>query len=648
MANSDKQEKTEPSDEHKNNSDVGVEEDEHGIDEAVNEIERTEADDELKLQDAAKPVVMKQGLWERLKNAQANWWSNPRKKWGSVLGIVLVLVAVFAVPFTRDEIVGLLIREKVTVQVVDSKTGTPVSGAQVSLGAEHAETDGDGKAVLYPHAGSRHLQVSKQYYIGTEQSVLVTLSPSSNMFDAKLVALGRQVQVKVINKITTQPVANAEVTIGKASARTNEKGLTTVVLPSSADTQTATVSLNGYNNAAVSIDASGDLAKDTFSITPAGKLYFLSNLSGTIDVVKTNLDGTDRQTVLAGTGSEDPNDTSLLASRDWKYLALLSKRSGNNASVYLIDTTNNDKLTTIDEGNANFTLIGWSNDRLIYLVDRSPTVPAGQAGQEVLKSFDPTTGQTLLLDQTTGATYTFNPGQTSSGFIEQNFGNVYLIGSDVVYVKNWDGQGYSYVSTNPLQIKAYLDGKTAELDSIGADGSNHKTLQTFTPSQQTYSDMAYNSNVISYITVGSQAYEPQAIDLVFTDSNTHGSTTTYYEYEDGKVTTDATPPSDSDATYGTYPTYLLSPSGNSTFWSEPRDGQNTLFTGDDDAESPKQIASLSAYSPYGWYTDNYLLVSQNSSELYIMPVGGDTPLKITDYYKPPINYQGYGGGYGGL
>jgi hypothetical protein len=93
---------------------------------------------------------------------------------------------------------------------------------------------------------------------------------------------------------------------------------------------------------------------------------------------------------------------------------------------------------------------------------------------------------------------------------------------------------------------------------------------------------------------------------------------------------------------------LLSPSSNQTFWTDQRDGKNTLFVGDNDAKNQKTIASLSGYNIYGWFTDNYLLVSKNSSELYVMPVAGGTPLKITDYYKPAINYQGYGGGYGGL
>ncbi|MEJ0072888.1 MAG: hypothetical protein WDN27_02250 [Candidatus Saccharibacteria bacterium] len=172
-----------------------------------------------------------------------------------------------------------------------------------------------------------------------------------------------------------------------------------LVIPSDATVQAATITTSGYNTARVNITAAGDLAKNTFAVTPAGRLYFLSNLSGKIDVVKTNLDGTDRQTVLAGTGNEDSGSTSLLASRDWKYLALLSRRSGDNASVYLIDTTNNDKLTTIDQGNADFSLVGWSGDNFVYQVTRN-TISNWQAGQQALKSFDATSGETLLLDQT--------------------------------------------------------------------------------------------------------------------------------------------------------------------------------------------------------------------------------------------------------
>jgi len=595
------------------------------IDEAINDILRGESDDELKKQDevAEKAVVMKQGPWERFKNFQRDWWANPRKKWGTIAAILVVIIALFAVPFTRYEIVGLFVREKITVQAVDDQSGAPVSGALVVVGSEKAETDAAGKAILHVHAGSKHLQVTKKYYTGTMQSVLVTLSPGSNTFKAKLVATGRLVKVKVVNKIGGKPVANVKITAGGASAKTDKNGMATVVLASGATTQQASISLNGYNTAKVTIDANGNLAKNTLSITPAGKLYFLSNLSGTIDVVKTNLDGTDRQTVLAGTGNEDPNSTSLLASRDWKYLALLSKRAGDNASVYAIDTTNGDKLTTIDSGSVSFSLIGWSGDRLVYKVDRSDTVSEWQSNQLALKSYDPTSGHTLLLDQTQAV------GTNQYDYSRQFFGNAYLMDDHVVYSKGWQsGQNGN----------ATLNGKQAELDRIDADGSNHRTIKTFTPGQ-------YNNPYGGYDSIGltTQLYEPNGLYVWF---GYHGQDD-FYDYEDSKISDDPTMTPDSFYALS-YDTYLQSPSGNQTFWADQRDGKNVLFTGNQDAKNQKQVGSLTDYSPYAWFTDSYILVSKNKSELYIMPTSGGTPLKITDYYKPAINYYGYGGGYGGL
>ena len=96
---------------------------------------------------------------------------------------------------------------------------------------------------------------------------------------------------------------------------------------------------------------------------------------------------------------------------------------------------------------------------------------------------------------------------------------------------------------------------------------------------------------------------------------------------------------------------MQSPSGNVTFWSETRDGKNTLFVGDGQGANQKEIAKLSDYQTYGWYTEDYLLVSKDGSELYILGKDGikkdSEALKIMDYHKPAMSYMGYGG-YGGL
>jgi len=590
-----------------------VSEEDSQTDTAVDDIMKHDGDEVLKVQDAAaeNAVVMKSGRWERFKNWNAEWWASPKKRWATIMAIVVVLGALFAVPVTRYNILGVLVKAPVTVQAVDSKTGAPVSGATVELSGVTAETQANGRATFKANTGSGSLKVTKKYYTGYTHGQLV--ATGKNSFRATLVATGRQVQVKLVSKVTGKPVAGATVSAGGAKAKTDKNGLANLVIPSGADTQAGTISYTGYNDVKVSIVAAGGIAKNTFSVTPSGKLYFLSNLSGKIDVVKTNLDGTDRQTVLAGTGSEDKNSTSLLASRDWKYLALLSRRSGDKASVYLIDTTNGDKLTTIDEGNANFNLVGWSDDRFIYTVYRN-NVSSWQPNRQALKSFDPTTGHTLLLDQTQAS------GTSDYDYQVQSLDTPYLMGSQVVYVKGW--------SANYNMPVSALDGKNVELDTIGADGSGHKVVKTFTPTNHSY-----------YIDAAARLYEPDGLYLSFENK--------FYEYDDGKVA--ETDDIDGNRFYSdVYPTFLLSPSSKSTFWADQRDGKNALFIGDADAKNQKQIAALSEYTTYGWYTDDFLLVSKNSSELYIMGKDGGTPLKITDYYKPAINYQGYGGGYGGL
>lgn len=583
-------------------------------DHAVDDIMKHDGDEVLEVQDdiADKAVAVKQGKWQRFKKFNHNWWSNPRKRWSTIAGIIIVLALVFALPITRYNLLGLVLQSRSTITIIDMQTGKPVSGVEITLGGKHAETNADGKASMRTHLGSHTLQVSKKYYTSFHRRELVGFS--GNNFGAALKALGRQINVKVVNKISGKPVASVEVKIGSASAKTNKNGQATLVTPSSADTQTATMNAVGYNTAKVDITASGDLVKNTFQVVPAGKLYFLSNLNGSLDVVKTNLDGSDRQMVLAGTGSEDRQNTSLLASRDWKYLALLSKRSGDKASVYLIDTTQKDKLTTVDQGNADFSFVGWAGDRFVYQVTRN-TVSDWQANRQALKSLDATNGQTLLLDQTQAS------GTAENDFAGQTFGSPYIIGNQIVYAKNWIS---SYKANE-------LNGKQAELNTINADGTAHKVVKSFAPA------VGYQGGNLA-----TELYEPDGLYVQFYD----GAQYQYYDYDAGKLTADSS--MTNDIFYGTpYPTYLLSPSGNSTFWAEERDGKNTLLVGDQDGKSSKQIATLSAYNTYGWFTDDYLLVSKGNSELYIMSATGGTTQKITDYYKPAITYNGYGGGYGG-
>lgn len=577
---------------------------------AVDDIAANESDTVLAAEDAAaKASQPVEKNWKtKLKALLKN-----KRTW-AIVAVVLLLV--FAVPVTRYKVLGLVWKKTVTVTVLDSKNNTPVSNATVQLGGGTAKTDANGKARVKGSVGPNKLVVNKQYFKKHEGTGFVGLK-ATKISNVALVATGRQVPITVVNKVSGKPVPGAEIKVLGTTAKTNAKGKATIVLPTTSATGKGSVSLKGYNTADATFQVtSSDVPANTIGLTPEGQIYFLSNLNGTIDVVKSNLDGSGRKTVLVGTGREDSNSTSLLASRDWKYLVLKAKRSSSNPSLYLINTSN-DKITEFDSGAASFTLAGWSGHNFIYDVVRD-SVSFWQNGKEVIKSYNAETSQLNQLDQAQAE-------GSATSYAYQNFSNFYIVNSALVYTSQW----YTYSTAGPYDV----NGKNSTIRSVQPNGQNKKDHQNFP------------TNTIGYIQAA--LYAPQEVYFgVYSNSD---NKTAYYEFENGAVNTASLDQSTFDKAY---PTFLLSPDGKQTFWTELRDGKNTLFVGDANAGGKKQIASLSEYSPYGWFSDDYTLVSKNSSELYIMSkaglAAGKTPLKITDYYKPAQTYTGYGYGYGGL
>jgi hypothetical protein len=578
-------------------------------DKAVDEIAASDGDALIASEDEArqpKPIVEEKSNFKaKLANLVRNTWF-----W---IGVVILLLAVFAWPTSRYKILGLVIKEPITVKITDSTTHTPVSAAVIEVGGSQAKTDANGKALIKAPLGKHHLIVTKQYYKPYSQGVSVGFKTHTAQA-VNLVATGRQVPITVLNSISGEPLANAEIKVLNTNAKTNSKGQAIIVLPTKHTTEQATISHGGFNTfkTPVTVTAS-KVSGNSMTLTPSGHVYFLSNRSGTIDVVKSNLDGTERKVILAGTGKEDPNNTSLLASRDWHYVVLEARRDTAKPALYLIDTSN-DKITTVDPGSNDLTLVGWYGHNFIYdLVHTSQSY--WQSGREAVKSYDADRGQMNQIDQNQAS-------GDASGYVYQYFNNFYIVNGAVVYTTQWS----NYASGD-------LTGKTASIRVSQPTGQSKKDPQTFAAGDAGY--------------IQASLYEPA--EIYFSVFNNADNKNHYYVYSDQNVNTSNT--IDQNDFAKTYPTYLLSPSGGNTFWTELRDGKNTLFLGDKNAGGKKQIATSSDYSPYGWYSDDYLLVSKNSSELYIIPANElktKQPLKITDYYKPAQTFNGYGYGYGGL
>jgi len=305
------------------------------------------------------------------------------------------------------------------------------------------------------------------------------------------------------------------------------------------------------------------------------------------------LDGTKAETVVAGTGNEEQGNTFLQQSPDGKYVALVAKRTTTDPTPQLyVLATADDKLLQADSGNAVFNMTGWVGDSLVYTVARQD-LPAWQQGLNKLKSYDATNGKNTLLDQSAGS-------DASSG-VNENYQTVMISGNNVIYGKTWS---YTADATN-------LTGKHASLQIIGIDGQNHQPITTYPA-----------TDIVQFI--------PRSpVALYISDETADLATTTYFDYTAG-----GTPKQVSlsgNQLYASSYFYFFSASGSQTFWSEPRDGKYALVLGDSNGASPKTIANLSDYSAYGWYTDNYLLVTKSASELYIMDTHGDPAIKVTDF-----------------
>lgn len=552
-------------------------------------------------------------------------WYAAHKKLSIPASVLLFILLIAAIPFTRYAAAGTVYKKDFSLQLKDSTAGTPVSGAQITIGPASAITDGSGKAVLKQvNVGNHTATVIKKHYKDTRLSVLVPILSQKNMPSFTVVATGRQVKVVLADTISQKALSGVEITAGDVEAKTDKNGSAVIVLPVGTTSQKATMSLQGYNETEVTLAVSEkEIKENKFKLTPSGKLYFLSKKNGKIDLVKTDLDGTNRKTVLAGTGKEEDRGTVLLASRDWKYLALLSRRDSAQAKLYLIETEN-DKLVTFDEGNARFTLVGWNDHNFVYQVDRL-ALKDWQAKKYAIKSFNAEKQQLITLDESKAE------GSSANDAAFESINNVYSVDKVVVYTKGWTS--YDYYNPNKYS------GKDDGVYQMNADGTGKKTIMTF--GHATGNSLYFQSYL----------YKPQEIYYSVQDG---GESAKYYEYENGKLSGK----SDLKDEFNKYfdeggTTYLLSPSGKETFWKENRDGKSALFAGNPDGDSSKDIAALSdEYQTYGWYSDNYLLVSKKSSEIYILPKAGvkaeSEMLKITDYHKPTQNFFGYGGGYGGI
>lgn len=532
-----------------------------------------------------------------------------------VSSIVIVLVVIFAIPITRYTILGAFIKKDVMITVVDSATKKPVTDADVTLGTLNTKTDNNGMAHLSRvPVGNYDVSVAKNYYESSTMRYIVPIFAAPQDTSIELKATGRQVMVSVTNTITHDPVAKAAIKTHDTSAVTDAQGKATMVLPADQETVKATMSSEEYNQTEVTIKVTDQDDANKFSLTPNGEVFFLSKQTGKINVMKTNLDGSNPQVVVAGTGNEDDRETVLLAARDWRYMTLSTDRAGDGSrELYLVDGESGD-LTLIDEGaNTGFQPVGWSDHTFSYIVTRYDKV-SWENGYQALKVYNAETKQLSTLDETRGV------GDHEVVAQSEYIGTPYILEGKLVYAKYWSLSNGIFLPSDKKSSIVVVNMHNLQKQTVKEFSMNH------------------------LISLQAKLYEPQE---VYFRVAVDGGQPTFYEYEGGSLKTVT---NTDDKFFNTfYPTYLVSPSGEKTFWFEPRDGKNALFVGDKNGDNSTELTLQSDYVAYGWFTDDYILLSKNGSELYIAPSDSlaNEPVKISNYHKPQLSFPGYGYGYGG-
>lgn len=543
-----------------------------------------------------------------------------KTKKGKVLiglgAIVLVLGILMAIPMTRYAVLGTIIKKSTPIVILDSTTKKPVTDALVTMGSLSAKTDSEGKVVIGDvPVGEYTLKVTKSYYQDGEKSLTLPIFGNVSEVKLDLVATGRMVSALLLDTISKKPLEKAVLIVGDTSAVSDSSGVVTIVLPADKDVLAGQVKLDGYNQADVEVKITDQPEANKFSLTPTGIVYYLSKQTGKINVMKANLDGSGATVVVEGTGTESDSETTLLAARDWQYMVLSAKRKTSAAGqLYLVDAKSGN-LKTVDEGNVAIELVGWSDHNFLYIVTRNEK-KIWEDRRQALKSYNADTGALVTIDETYGVGTNLYDAQY------EIINSPYIVEGKAVYTK-------------PLY---------RELNTVPTPTDRKSTIMAVTPSngqKQVLKEFASNKSA----NLQARLYEPQE---VYFRVALDGSPVAYFEYEGGTLKSIT---NTDDKFYNAfYPTFLISPDGQRTLWHEPRNGKNTIFVGDKNGKNSKELAIDSEYTTYGWYTDKYILLSKNKSELYIAPVDqsiGEVT-KIANYHKPALSFAGYGYGYGGL
>lgn len=314
-----------------------------------------------------------------------------KKFWFSLLGILLIGLATswFIGPsrlWIANTFGGT---NTLTITTISPGEGNKARVAQlrnveVTVNGKRYKTDDRGKVqvsgVLY---GKATISAKKTGFADVNYGVTLDFDPFFHKFggqaednamrniELSMQGVGLPVAFKVIDYLSGKPVTAGDFAVGDVVAKPNDQGEVSLKVPATDDKKvTVSATFGGtYIDKKFDIDI-GAKTVQSVGVVPGGKHYFVSKRTGVLTVYSSNLDGSDVQTIVTGTGKET-DSIAFAVSPDGKYGVLSSSREGtvdakNNTmqGVYVVDLSTK-QMTRVDTGvYVNFA--DWSGNTLVY------------------------------------------------------------------------------------------------------------------------------------------------------------------------------------------------------------------------------------------------------------------------------------------
>ncbi len=541
---------------------------------AVDDIVATESDELLAKEDAAaeqaaEPVKKKRTL----KSIIGNWWRNPAARWGTIVGLVLLIMLIIALPATRYGILNAAgARASSSLTVTSNDSQQPLKNAQVSLGGQAATTDDNGKVTFTKlRLGKSDLMINKRGFASMEQTRVLGWG-SNPLGSIGMTVTGTRLIFSTKDFLSGKAITSAEAASGDYNAKADDTGKIILAVDQKADKDLkVTIKADGYRDEVITVKLT-DSGEKTIQMVPARPQIFVSKRSGKLDIYKVGADGKNESVLLAATGRER-DDLAVLPQPNGDYTAVVSTRLGaHNKEGYLLSNLfiiNNKtaELVTLNESE-RIQLVDWSADRIMFV-----------AVTEGASAANPTRSKL----------YSFQIGQPGAKQIASaNYFNDAVIFKGAIY---YAPSSYAV----PLSsVKFY---------KVNPDGTNVATLM---------SNEVWNIFRSDYDTLQLSVQQD------------------WYELKSGGTPTKLAAAPASPKTR----TYRDSPDGKHSLWVDSRDGKGVLLSYDVAAKKDTVLVSQSGLGlPIYWLNSTTIVYRINDGHEtadYVISTEGGTAKKLKD------------------